>query len=628
MKSRTISVLLTLALLLAFTPCLTASAAEPQFRIEPIAESPATVYAPGVPITAKVCLDNAEGFLSAQFLLEWDPAALSFEKLTLPEGEGIVANGTQTGEGTAVCSVVLQSPCADEVLVIAYLQLKIEKITKNGCEVGVSVRDNDIDGIPEPARYTFELLGLSPDEMDELAEQETAAAPTGPDSGQEEHNSALDDFYLGDADGNGKVTAADARAILRHAARLQMLDEAYAPLCDVDSDGKIKAADARYALRMAARLEGLYTYKYGVHDHVFTEEITKEPTCTEDGELTRTCTVCGAVTAETIPAGHQFTERVTKEPTCTEPGELTKTCSVCGAVETDPIPARGHQFAEQVTKQPSCTEPGELTKTCSVCGAAEKETLDALGHNFVSAEPYGPRYCSRCGVSETALRASELKISVKTDRVTLKKNGAVPVHIDITSPDDLVCSISVESSSEAVEAFWLADENGDLSDDILITALKNVTGAVVTVYFDDAPEIRATVRVDVSSSGSGNYSGADYLKKVPDFGIFAGAAPVGGSVSTDGDIVEYVYEEKAVVPPGEDGVYIIDKYRDLLHTKGFKDSENPYGGRFGEIRNEYKGDVRVFCRLITDGTEDENGNDIRYLVVTVTNGKTFYKSFG
>lgn len=69
---------------------------------------------------------------------------------------------------------------------------------------------------------------------------------------------ALDeDFFVmyGDADGNGRITAADARIILRIAAQLETVtDQAMFKRCDVDFDGKITAKDARLVLRAAAGL--------------------------------------------------------------------------------------------------------------------------------------------------------------------------------------------------------------------------------------------------------------------------------------------------------------------------------------------------------------------------------------
>ena len=63
----------------------------------------------------------------------------------------------------------------------------------------------------------------------------------------------------GDADGDGKVTASDARLALRRSVDLETFEkgsEAFTA-CDVDGDGKVTAADARLILRAAVGLEEL-----------------------------------------------------------------------------------------------------------------------------------------------------------------------------------------------------------------------------------------------------------------------------------------------------------------------------------------------------------------------------------
>lgn len=57
----------------------------------------------------------------------------------------------------------------------------------------------------------------------------------------------------GDADGDGKITATDARLILRAAVGLE---DVAIERGDLDGDGKITAADAREALRAATGMEG------------------------------------------------------------------------------------------------------------------------------------------------------------------------------------------------------------------------------------------------------------------------------------------------------------------------------------------------------------------------------------
>lgn len=52
---------------------------------------------------------------------------------------------------------------------------------------------------------------------------------------------------------------------------------------------------------------------------------------------------------------HKYGEyEITTAPTCTEEGVRSRTCSDCGEVATEPIPAQGHNFVDG-----SCTECGE-----------------------------------------------------------------------------------------------------------------------------------------------------------------------------------------------------------------------------------------------------------------------------
>lgn len=62
-------------------------------------------------------------------------------------------------------------------------------------------------------------------------------------------------FAIGDVDGNEKVTAADARLVLRCSAKLEELNEEQLKSADVDFSGKVTSADARTILRVASKIE-------------------------------------------------------------------------------------------------------------------------------------------------------------------------------------------------------------------------------------------------------------------------------------------------------------------------------------------------------------------------------------
>ena len=98
---------------------------------------------------------------------------------------------------------------------------------------------------------------------------------------------------------------------------------------------------------------------------------------------------------------HQFGDYVTiLEPTCTEYGQMMRTCSVCGYQEYQSISPNGHVW------DAGFEDNGATTYTCVVCGAT-KTITSAMAHNFdesrtwygVNSEnvEYTMRYCADCG---------------------------------------------------------------------------------------------------------------------------------------------------------------------------------------------------------------------------------------
>ncbi|MBR2876365.1 MAG: leucine-rich repeat domain-containing protein, partial [Clostridia bacterium] len=147
------------------------------------------------------------------------------------------------------------------------------------------------------------------------------------------------------------------------------------------------------------------------HTHNYTESITKQPTCTEAGTKTLTCS-CGDVKTEAIPSkGHTEVTVAGKEATCTEAG-LTegKKCSVCGTITVaqQTIPSKGHTWNNgDLIAEPNCVESGGKIFTCTACGALKTESIPALGHDFsaeftvdkeatVTEEGSKSKHCSRC----------------------------------------------------------------------------------------------------------------------------------------------------------------------------------------------------------------------------------------
>lgn len=127
-------------------------------------------------------------------------------------------------------------------------------------------------------------------------------------------------------------------------------------------------------------------YTNNAFNHTYTEQITSQPTCTENGTDTFTCSVCGDVLTESIPAlGHNYVEDVFLEPTCTKRGVMEEYCTVCGDSSFAPIPALGHTEVIVPAVAATCTSTGHTQgKYCSVCGETlvEIEEIAKLSHDY------------------------------------------------------------------------------------------------------------------------------------------------------------------------------------------------------------------------------------------------------
>lgn len=106
----------------------------------------------------------------------------------------------------------------------------------------------------------FGLLGseeiiLPESTMTQQEESTEAQATTRLVETTREEGSTSVSLLLGDVDGNGKVSPADARLALRAAAKLVSLSKTQFTAADVDKNGRLSPSDARKILRVAAKLE-------------------------------------------------------------------------------------------------------------------------------------------------------------------------------------------------------------------------------------------------------------------------------------------------------------------------------------------------------------------------------------
>ena len=112
-----------------------------------------------------------------------------------------------------------------------------------GAQISLLVGNKDLIITYDPIKVFGNLFGFDPDS---LTTQNPENTPEHPDELV---------IGMGDVDGDGKISAADARQILRRAAKLINFTMEQDALADVDGDGKVTAMDARTVLRVSAGLE-------------------------------------------------------------------------------------------------------------------------------------------------------------------------------------------------------------------------------------------------------------------------------------------------------------------------------------------------------------------------------------
>lgn len=142
-------------------------------------------------------------------------------------------------------------------IMISYGSLDLQAMGKEKALELVQNLIDSIGGALVDTKTNVEVFASDPVAIvDNLFGLNVGSLTTQPDEDNEDDEDELV-FDLGDVDGDGVVTAADARLILRRAARLITFTDEQDWLADVDDDGKVTAADARIVLRVAAKLETL-----------------------------------------------------------------------------------------------------------------------------------------------------------------------------------------------------------------------------------------------------------------------------------------------------------------------------------------------------------------------------------
>lgn len=216
----------------------------------------------------------------------------------------------------------------------------------------------------------------------------------------------------------------------------------------VDSNGIVKGKANGSAIITVKTEDGDFTdtCTVTVHTHSYTSSVTTEPSCTEDGVKTYTCS-CKHSYAETIEKlGHNHVDKgITTAPTCTATGLRTYECSRCRDSYTEPVKATGHNYIDKgITTSPTCSESGLRTFECSKCKDSYTSAVPATGHSYgiwtvteeATTDKAGKkqRVCSGCGNTETQtipMIVSDIIICAPSI-TTISYGDAIILHADVT----------------------------------------------------------------------------------------------------------------------------------------------------------------------------------------------------
>ena len=311
--------------------------------------------------------------------------------------------------------------------------------------------------------------------------------------------------------------------------------------------------------------------------HDYKATVTKQPTTTEEGIRTYTCTRCNSSYTESIAKlpeekhTHNYTGSITKEATCTEAGVRTYTCS-CGDSYTENIPATGHSYVSKVTKAATTTEEGIMTYTCSKCGHSYTQPIAKIksddssknnGNGNQNQKPQPdtdngkekgdsikPYIKDDSGKEGWDVIKPQLEEAKSGDTVTVAMNGTTVV------PKDVIDSIKGKDTTLVLDMgnglSWkifgkdITDAAGDIDFDVTVGAdagksipvdvINNVTGEHsslnLTLAYDGEFGFTATLTVNMESKNAGLYANLFYYNEQTGELEFISA----GQIDPDGNV--------------------------------------------------------------------------------------------
>lgn len=275
----------------------------------------------------------------------------------------------------------------------------------------------------------------------------------------------------------------------------------------------------------------------------------KEATCTQTGYTGDTyCTDCNKLletSKELAALGHDYKATVTKQPTTTEEGIMTYTCSKCGHSYTQPIAKiksddSNKDNGSQNQKPQSGTDNGNQNQEPQPDTGNGKD-------NGTSIKPYIKDDSGKEGWDVIKPQLEEAKSG---DTVTVVMNGTTVV------PKDVIDSIKGKDTTLVLDMgnglSWkiygkdITDATGDIDFDVTVGAdagksipvdvINNVTGERysinLTLAYDGEFGFTATLTVNMESKNAGLYANLFYYNEQTGELEFISA----GQIDSDGNV--------------------------------------------------------------------------------------------
>ena len=266
------------------------------------------------------------------------------------------------------------------------------------------------------------------------------------------------------------------------------------------------------------------------------------------------CTKCGAVIVNAL--GHDYQEEVT-EPTCTEMGYTTYTCSRCGdTYKGDYTDAAGHKPGDWIIDQePTTDSEGSKHKECTVCGETlETEEIEKI-YNQATTDSKGE-----------AVVGGYLVIVTDTDSKNPVANATVALHTDNTlsirlpsgrlldGNDQTVVTVLLPSTDPAkglnVEVSDSKDNHAakdtDKNGQITVPDAAGSAGEIIGTDTGDADQSN-TVNVDVADQDGKPVDGAEIA--VDEDGEVSVTLPDEFDFDEDGPVTVTVTDNKGEAKP-------------------------------------------------------------------------------